>query len=310
MTTIAALRRDLASAKTSFTLATDQARGEVARLRAQAEKMEVSLVTYLLAPPLTWTSMPSALAGYAGHLGHAHHADLSGYTQVRLRAVKLGTGGDMGAKLYLRYAGAFSTTPADWLQLGEVEDIALDIAGATNTVLTSGWQLLTPGAQGEVYIALLGDGGDGAISPAFGNIWAEFKGSIVDEDVRPFRVPAANVDASKVGSGGATGRYALNADGTAEKQELSLVTPLGPWLDDPADVALYECRATLLDGDPPTSGSALGTWLDLATTRTWSLHQGVVGTNFCQLTIELRLIGADTLASAVVTITADYDTGV
>lgn len=309
MTTIAALRRELTATKASFALATDQARGEVARLRAQAEQLDVSLSTFLLAPPLTWTSMPSALAGYGGNLGHVHHADLTGYTQVRLRAVKLGTGGDTGAKLYLRYSDTFSTTPADWDQLGDVEEIALDIAGATNTVLTSGWQLLTVDAQREVFIALLGDGGDGAISPVFGNIWAEFKGSIVDEDVRPFRVPTASVEASRVGpGGGAIGSYSLNDDGTAEKAELGIVTALGPWVDDPADAPLYECRATLVTGDTPSTGT-LDTWQDLATTRSWSLHQVGVGSLACQLTLELRLAGADTLASATITITADYDTG-
>ena len=49
----------------------------------------------------------------------------------------------------------------------------------------------------------------------------------------------------------------------------------------------YDIRATLNSGTSP-SGSAVGSWLNLATTRYWQLVETGIGTKACNLTIEIR----------------------
>lgn len=67
----------------------------------------------------------------------------------------------------------------------------------------------------------------------------------------------------------------------------------------------YEVRATLDSGDSPTSGSAVGSWLALSSTRTWEVSRTTNGTTTSNLTIEIRAAGSGRiLASASVTIEA------
>ena len=45
----------------------------------------------------------------------------------------------------------------------------------TNTVVSSAWINLVAGAKADVFIGLIGSGGDGALDPAFGSIVAQFR---------------------------------------------------------------------------------------------------------------------------------------
>lgn len=103
--------------------------------------------------------------------------------------------------------------------------------------------------------------------------------------------------ASNVGLGGprsATASYTLNSAGGAVVNS----TPVsGEWLASGA-ASGYDVRATLASGTSP-SGSAVGSWLNLGTTRAWSLtaSAGFAGASqvlLCTLTVEIR--DASTLA--------------
>jgi len=126
---------------------------------------------------LVWTNMPAALSFWLSSATVAKdvlRADLTGYTQVRLRVNKQGTAGAAASKLILRYkASPFTQVVANYSDIGASEvSVAVNV---TNTYLETAWINLVAGAKADVFIALLGSGGDGALDPAFGYVHAEFK---------------------------------------------------------------------------------------------------------------------------------------
>ena len=121
----------------------------------------------------TWSNMPVAATFLFGSHRHITKADLSGYTQCRLIANKQGTAGAAASKLMLRYAASFSTTVGSYSDIGTSEvSVAVNV---TNNVLDSGWVNLAAGAKADVFIAVVGSGGDGVLDPQFGSIKAQFK---------------------------------------------------------------------------------------------------------------------------------------
>lgn len=80
-------------------------------------------------------------------------------------------------------------------------------------------------------------------------------------------------------------------------------TTLEQWLDASYSAADFEVRATLNSGDTPSGN--LGTWNNLAATRSWTLAETSVGTLVCSLLIEIGYAGQNVaLDSASVTIRA------
>jgi len=86
---------------------------------------------------------------------------------------KQGTSGAAASKLILRYRTAFNQVVANYSDIGASEvSVAVNV---NNTFLDTGWINLVAGAKADVFIAVLGSGGDGTLDPAFGQIAAEFK---------------------------------------------------------------------------------------------------------------------------------------
>ena len=126
---------------------------------------------------LVWTNMPVALSFWLSSASVAKgvlRVDLTGYTQVRLRVNKQGTAGAAASKLILRYkVSPFTQAVANYSDIGSSEvSVAVNV---TNTYLETAWINLVAGAKADVFVALLGSGGDGALDPAFGYVHAEFK---------------------------------------------------------------------------------------------------------------------------------------
>jgi hypothetical protein len=125
---------------------------------------------------LAWTNMPAALSflmntATAGK--SITRSDLSSFTQCRLLVNKQATAGAASSKLILRYYTGWSQTASNYLDIGTSEvSVATNVQ---NTFLATNWINLAAGAKADVYIAVLGSGGDGALDPAFGIISAEFK---------------------------------------------------------------------------------------------------------------------------------------
>lgn len=137
--------------------------------------LRVQIATPVLAA-LVWTNMPAALSFFlsTATVGkNVTKVDLTGYSQVRLLVNKQGTSGAAASKLILRYYTSFSQTVANYLDIGTSEvSVAVNV---NNTFLDTGWRDLASGAKADVWIDLLGSGGDGALDPAFGNIVAIFR---------------------------------------------------------------------------------------------------------------------------------------
>ena len=122
---------------------------------------------------VTWTNMPSAATFLFGSHRHVGLVDLSGYTQCRFIVNKQGTAGVAGSKFILRYYTSFSTTVADYLDIGTGEvSVAVN---TTNSVLSTAWIDLAAGAKADVFVAVIGSGGNGTIDPIFGSVSAQFK---------------------------------------------------------------------------------------------------------------------------------------
>lgn len=122
---------------------------------------------------LTLTNMAAALAFLAGSHRYATKADLTAFTQCRLIVNKQGTAGAAASKIILRYRTAFDTTAANWVDIGTSE-VSVPI-NVQNAVQVSNWIDIATLAKADVFITLLCSGGDGALDPVVGSIFAQFK---------------------------------------------------------------------------------------------------------------------------------------
>jgi len=118
----------------------------------------------------TWTNMPLASTFIFGSVRHVQLVDLAGSTQCRLLVNKHATAGAASSVMRACYASTYSTSVGSYSDLGATPcQVACN---ALNTYLDSGWVDLASGAvsAGEVFLAILGSGGDGVLDPQFGTI--------------------------------------------------------------------------------------------------------------------------------------------
>lgn len=121
----------------------------------------------------TWTNQPAADTFLLGSHRHIAKADLTEYRQVRLVVNKQATSANAGATIRAAYRTTFSTTVGDYSAIGtSTVSVAID---TTNTVLASSWIDLAAGAKADVFLALIGAGGDGVIDPTFGSMSLQFR---------------------------------------------------------------------------------------------------------------------------------------
>lgn len=125
--------------------------------------------------PNTWSNMPNTLQFFDSSSAYVTEMDLSLYNEVRLIVNRQGTAGAAASKLILRYQATTGApfTASSYLDIGTSE-VSLNVSG-TNDVLITNWIPMVSGAIGNVFLALLGSGGDSSADPVFGNIYAEFR---------------------------------------------------------------------------------------------------------------------------------------
>lgn len=161
------------NSNTSHTHAISDVTGLQTALDGKAGSVIFRSVPLILDPAWTWTNMPLALTFANGALRMVQKVDLTNYADVRFRVFKAATAGAAASKLILRYITAINTTAANWLDIGTSEvSVATNVQ---NTFLDTGWIALVAGAKADVFITVLGSGGDGAIDPIFGSVVAEFR---------------------------------------------------------------------------------------------------------------------------------------
>ena len=120
---------------------------------------------------LVYNSMPQIESFLCNSTRYIMIADLFGMNSVRMLVNKQSISGAVGSKIYLKYSENYSTNLYDYKNIGESPvEVSID---TENAFLKTEWiPLLAP--QNDVYLAVIGSGGDGIISPHFGNIVIDF----------------------------------------------------------------------------------------------------------------------------------------
>lgn len=100
--------------------------------------------------------------------------DLEHFTQARLVAARGPVAvSPANARLGLVYAASFSQDVAVYAELGVTPIVAH--VSAPNQIAESPWIELAELARADVYVAVVGWGGDGKDDPVFGSVLAEFR---------------------------------------------------------------------------------------------------------------------------------------
>lgn len=94
--------------------------------------------------------------------------DLEGYTQVRLRANQQITSASVNTPIFrAKYYTSYTTTPSNFLQLGESEQVEISLTGTGYR--DTGWISLALAARtSNIFIGFTELGGDGVADPALG----------------------------------------------------------------------------------------------------------------------------------------------
>jgi hypothetical protein len=132
------------------------------------------VLTIYSGPSWAWTNMPAGLTAAQGSWAHMTRVDLTGYSQVRLRVNKMGTAPINNSKLILRYYTSYLQTASSHLDIGTSE-VSVTMDTGVNKQYETSWIDLASGAKADVWISLLGSGGDGVADPTFGAVTAIFK---------------------------------------------------------------------------------------------------------------------------------------
>jgi hypothetical protein len=122
---------------------------------------------------VTLTNQANSAQFLANSNRNITRVDLTGYTQARLVCrVVTGSASVNNPRIYARYRTAFSTTATDYLLMGTSE---IECSLSATGVIDSGWIDLVAGAQADVFLTVIQNGGDGAADPALGMVTIRFK---------------------------------------------------------------------------------------------------------------------------------------
>lgn len=115
-----------------------------------------------------WLNMPAAATEmYAATNAIRTQIDMTYATDVRAVVRTGNIAGAAGAVLYFEY----SANQVAWVNLG----IANTAINAANTTTTSAWTAVPVGAKGDMYVHVMGSGGDGAIDPDLKMVQLQFR---------------------------------------------------------------------------------------------------------------------------------------
>lgn|SRR3990167_5142128 len=112
----------------------------------------------------TWTNMPSILTEFLGTVHRRMKFSFIDVDFIRLVA-RISTAGFAGSLIFAQY----STDESIWNTL--TSSIAID---STGTKVTS-FNVMPVSAKGDVFIRLVGQGGNGTIDPIIGSVSLEFR---------------------------------------------------------------------------------------------------------------------------------------
>lgn len=111
---------------------------------------------------ITWSNMPLAATELFGTTHRRVKIDLTYASQIRLMA-RVSTIGTTNSIIYAEYStdeSAWSTLTANNLAIG---------GGSAGTRVTA-WENVPSGALADVFVRIMGSGGDGAADPILGSV--------------------------------------------------------------------------------------------------------------------------------------------
>lgn len=119
-------------------------------------------------------------------------------------------------------------------------------------------------------------------------------------------LPAALSPTSTVAAGTATCQFELTNGGDIRMTTVNnTVNDVGDWITPKNSFSLFEVMLTVNSGTSP-SGSAVGSWLNLGTTRNWQISQAVLGINSNNCTVQIRRASSGVvMATSAVNMTAE-----
>jgi hypothetical protein len=117
--------------------------------------------------------MPAAETIFEANTGFLQKVNLADYQQCRFLVNKGIVAGNPGSVLVLRYATAFSINASSYATISTAE-ASVGVA-VQNQYLDTGWLTLVEGAKDDVFLAVIGIGGNGTLDPVFGSLVAEFR---------------------------------------------------------------------------------------------------------------------------------------
>jgi hypothetical protein len=116
-----------------------------------------------------WPNMPNAQTEFFGATAMRTKFDLTNSTQARLLVNVGPTAGSAGSTLAVQY----STNQTTWLDL-VTGGLSVPITAA-NTLQVSNFTNLVAGAKADVFLRVVGAGGNGTVDPRFGNVQLQVK---------------------------------------------------------------------------------------------------------------------------------------
>ena len=124
-----------------------------------------------MAAAAVWTNQPAALNFWQATASQAiFRADLKPFRKVRLHG-NLTVAGLAASTIFLRYFATYSTTTTDYAALSASE---VQLVQTTTGYLTSAWFDIVAAARADVFLALMGLGGNAAADPTYASLFAEF----------------------------------------------------------------------------------------------------------------------------------------
>jgi hypothetical protein len=128
----------------------------------------VGMLMIRQAPYATW-GIPAAITFLFAQTAYCYRVALGGFTQARMSVARGSTAFPAGTKLGVYYSAAWNATASAWTATGtEVSPLT------ANVPAVSAWVDLPVGARGDVYLTVMGYGGN-TTAAQIGGILVEFR---------------------------------------------------------------------------------------------------------------------------------------
>jgi hypothetical protein len=119
---------------------------------------------------VAWTDMPAALTEFQGFTRNRLAVDLSIYTDARVMVNIGSTAGGASAEIRVQYS---LDSGSNWFYLDSVAGPTVSISGTANALKVGAWASIVVAARADVWLRVVGVGGDGVIDPTFNIVQLE-----------------------------------------------------------------------------------------------------------------------------------------